>query len=243
MHCPRCSSTNTKFCYYNNYSLSQPRYFCKTCRRYWTEGGSLRNVPVGGGSRKNRRSSSTLNSSKKPIILDNLTTPPPNYIPQDPSLAYNNTPHQFNNRMSEFAALPLSFSPLDVNNLNGPQNPVSSCAADTSHHIPAMELLKTGNIGSRGLSTSSSSFLSLPVHNSSYSSLGFPLHGQIKPSLSFSLDGFVQNEYGNIQGVEDHDARNGLLPFEESKPASTNERDRDRSNGFTWNGMLARGSW
>ncbi|XP_064946604.1 dof zinc finger protein DOF1.2-like [Musa acuminata AAA Group] len=53
--CPRCVSSNTKFCYYNNYSLSQPRYFCKACRRYWTEGGSLRNVPVGGGCRKSRR--------------------------------------------------------------------------------------------------------------------------------------------------------------------------------------------
>uniref|UniRef100_M8CIP2 Dof zinc finger protein n=1 Tax=Aegilops tauschii TaxID=37682 RepID=M8CIP2_AEGTA len=44
INCPRCNSTNTKFCYYNNYSLQQPRYFCKTCRRYWTEGGSLRNA-------------------------------------------------------------------------------------------------------------------------------------------------------------------------------------------------------
>ncbi|KAK1366421.1 F-box family protein [Heracleum sosnowskyi] len=59
INCPRCNSTHTKFCYYNNYSLSQPRYFCKTCRRYWTEGGSLRSVPVGGGSRKNKRSSSS----------------------------------------------------------------------------------------------------------------------------------------------------------------------------------------
>ncbi|CAN6235953.1 unnamed protein product [Urochloa humidicola] len=64
LNCPRCNSTNTKFCYYNNYSLQQPRYFCKTCRRYWTEGGSLRNVPVGGGSRKNKRSSS---SSSAPV--------------------------------------------------------------------------------------------------------------------------------------------------------------------------------
>ncbi|KAL5779207.1 hypothetical protein ACOSQ2_009944 [Xanthoceras sorbifolium] len=57
-NCPRCASPNTKFCYYNNYSLSQPRYFCKGCRRYWTKGGSLRNVPVGGGCRKNRRAKS-----------------------------------------------------------------------------------------------------------------------------------------------------------------------------------------
>uniref|UniRef100_A0A803QTG0 Dof zinc finger protein n=1 Tax=Cannabis sativa TaxID=3483 RepID=A0A803QTG0_CANSA len=59
LNCPRCNSTNTKFCYYNNYSLTQPRYFCKTCRRYWTEGGTLRNVPVGGGSRKNKKPSTT----------------------------------------------------------------------------------------------------------------------------------------------------------------------------------------
>ncbi|WOL00367.1 dof zinc finger protein DOF5.6 [Canna indica] len=55
LKCPRCDSTHTKFCYYNNYSLSQPRYFCKTCRRYWTKGGTLRNVPVGGGCRKNKQ--------------------------------------------------------------------------------------------------------------------------------------------------------------------------------------------
>ncbi len=55
--CPRCQSLNTKFCYYNNYSLTQPRHFCKNCRRYWTAGGTLRNVPVGGGCRKIKRSS------------------------------------------------------------------------------------------------------------------------------------------------------------------------------------------
>jgi hypothetical protein len=57
LRCPRCDSANTKFCYYNNYSLSQPRHFCKACKRYWTRGGTLRNVPVGGGCRKNKRSS------------------------------------------------------------------------------------------------------------------------------------------------------------------------------------------
>lgn len=54
LKCPRCSSTNTKFCYYNNYNKSQPRHFCKSCKRHWTKGGTLRNVPVGGG-RKNKR--------------------------------------------------------------------------------------------------------------------------------------------------------------------------------------------
>ncbi|KAK6118813.1 hypothetical protein DH2020_047448 [Rehmannia glutinosa] len=54
-NCPRCASSNTKFCYYNNYSLSQPRYFCKGCRRYWTKGGSLRNV-LGGRRRLQKES-------------------------------------------------------------------------------------------------------------------------------------------------------------------------------------------
>ncbi|KAL1223874.1 Dof zinc finger protein DOF2.1 [Cardamine amara subsp. amara] len=68
-NCPRCESPNTKFCYYNNYSLSQPRYFCKSCRRYWTKGGTLRNVPVGGGCRRKKRSSSFSknNNNNKPI--------------------------------------------------------------------------------------------------------------------------------------------------------------------------------
>ncbi|KAK9069145.1 hypothetical protein SSX86_013261 [Deinandra increscens subsp. villosa] len=65
LNCPRCDSTNTKFCYFNNYNLTQPRHFCKTCRRYWTKGGALRNVPVGGGCRKNKRSNKN-KSSKSP---------------------------------------------------------------------------------------------------------------------------------------------------------------------------------
>ncbi|KAM0900420.1 hypothetical protein ACQ4PT_020671 [Festuca glaucescens] len=61
--CPRCESRDTKFCYYNNYNTSQPRHYCWSCRRYWTKGGSLRNVPVGGGSRKTASSSSSSSSS------------------------------------------------------------------------------------------------------------------------------------------------------------------------------------
>ncbi|XP_057448589.1 dof zinc finger protein DOF5.7-like [Lotus japonicus] len=66
LKCPRCDSPNTKFCYYNNYSLTQPRHFCKTCRRYWTKGGALRNVPIGGGCRKNKKvKSSRLSTDSK----------------------------------------------------------------------------------------------------------------------------------------------------------------------------------
>ncbi|GJY19867.1 cyclic DOF factor 1-like protein [Tanacetum coccineum] len=50
--CPRCSSMDTKFCYYNNYNVKQPRHLCKSCQRYWTAGGTRRTMPVGAGRRK-----------------------------------------------------------------------------------------------------------------------------------------------------------------------------------------------
>ncbi|KAF4353515.1 hypothetical protein CsatB_008597 [Cannabis sativa] len=73
--CPRCDSINTKFCYYNNYNLLQPRHFCKGCRRYWTHGGALRDIPVGGGTRKNtkRTRSSNSNSSSSSSSSSSMT--------------------------------------------------------------------------------------------------------------------------------------------------------------------------
>ncbi|OIW21205.1 hypothetical protein TanjilG_30806 [Lupinus angustifolius] len=62
--CPRCMSLNTKFCYYNNHSLTQPRYFCKDCRRNWTHGGALRNIPIGGRSHKQKNAE--ISSSSRP---------------------------------------------------------------------------------------------------------------------------------------------------------------------------------
>ncbi|PHT46760.1 Dof zinc finger protein DOF2.2 [Capsicum baccatum] len=74
LKCPRCDSTNTKFCYFNNYNLSQPRHFCKTCRRYWTRGGALRSVPVGGGCRRNKRSKSSTNNNSSKTTGSNVNS-------------------------------------------------------------------------------------------------------------------------------------------------------------------------
>ncbi|CAN4098900.1 unnamed protein product [Withania somnifera] len=98
--CPRCDSSNTKFCYYNNYSLSQPRYFCKSCRRYWTKGGTLRNVPVGGGCRKNKRSSSRSSSQDQHAIsTPNCPTNPFSYDSSDLSLAFARLQKQGNGEL------------------------------------------------------------------------------------------------------------------------------------------------
>ncbi|XP_004240603.1 dof zinc finger protein DOF2.1-like [Solanum lycopersicum] len=100
--CPRCDSSNTKFCYYNNYSLTQPRYFCKSCRRYWTKGGTLRNVPVGGGCRKKQRSSSKRSSPDNQSLMTTTTYPNNqispltqfSYDPNDLSLAFSRLQNQ-----------------------------------------------------------------------------------------------------------------------------------------------------
>ncbi|KAE8722425.1 Dof zinc finger protein DOF3.5 [Hibiscus syriacus] len=73
--CPRCESRHTKFCYYNNYSLSQPRYFCKSCRRYWTKGGTLRKIPVGGGCRKNKKADTKSANGQSSRLSNNSHNP------------------------------------------------------------------------------------------------------------------------------------------------------------------------
>ena len=84
--CPRCGSMNTKFCYFNNYSLSQPRHFCKTCKRYWTHGGTFRNIPVGGGSRKVKRGKTNSSSfSSSSSSSSNLLTQPQQNLLMRPS--------------------------------------------------------------------------------------------------------------------------------------------------------------
>ncbi|KAK4783126.1 hypothetical protein SAY86_007500 [Trapa natans] len=78
--CPRCNSMDTKFCYYNNYNVNQPRHFCKNCQRYWTAGGSMRNVPVGAGRRKNKSSASHYNRHITAEGLQNVRIDIPNGI-------------------------------------------------------------------------------------------------------------------------------------------------------------------
>ncbi|KAG5130430.1 hypothetical protein JHK84_036827 [Glycine max] len=46
---------DTKFCYYNNYNVNQPRHFCNNCQRYWTGGGTMKNIHVGASHKKNKR--------------------------------------------------------------------------------------------------------------------------------------------------------------------------------------------
>ncbi|GJZ92829.1 DOF zinc finger protein DOF1.8-like protein isoform X2 [Tanacetum coccineum] len=259
-NCPRCNSTNTKFCYYNNYSLSQPRYFCKTCRRYWTEGGSLRNVPVGGGSRKNKRSSSSISSSHSSMSkkLPDLVVPPaPSpLLSQNPRMMHHEHGQDLNLGFPSNSDFKTISELIQVPNFDATKNTTTSTST-TSAQQSAMELL-TG-LTSRGMMMSSFMPIPNPDPNSIYSSSGqmmIPMHEFKIPSLNFSLDAMGGNGGGGTYGSSIHEGSNGrlLFPFEDLKTSATSttndgqhnvEENRDQNgdtNGF-WSGMLGGGQW
>ncbi|XP_047938222.1 dof zinc finger protein DOF1.8-like [Salvia hispanica] len=234
INCPRCHSTNTKFCYYNNYSLTQPRYFCKTCRRYWTEGGTLRNVPVGGGSRKNKRSSSS--SSNSP------------FSSQNPKIQHQG--HDLNLGFQAAAGPPHDYSQfLDFPKIQNSTNTSSSTTAPLS----ALNFFTNGGgIAARGLN---SFFPTLHDQNSAIFASGFPFQ-ECKPApLSFpTRDGggsLYENSNSNSNSNSvPQEGVNGSLMFAlgaTRRNSSDQDQDQDKgqenSNGLIWNGMLGGGSW
>ncbi|CAI8616565.1 unnamed protein product [Vicia faba] len=118
LKCPRCDSINTKFCYFNNYSLTQPRHFCKTCRRYWTRGGALRNVPVGGGCRRNnKKNKSNRSKSPTPTNSHEKQTSSSSAIPSHHELIGHQLPQQISN-LPFMASMQNHLSRYVVGNVN-----------------------------------------------------------------------------------------------------------------------------
>ncbi|XP_075487958.1 dof zinc finger protein DOF1.4-like [Primulina tabacum] len=144
LKCPRCDSSNTKFCYYNNYSLSQPRHFCKACKRYWTRGGTLRNVPVGGGCRKNKRAvkrpAQPSNGGDGISTSNSTVTTSPN-VQQQTDLSSSNANH-INNSM--FYGLPTNYPPLNFpfSRFSSPR--VASDSNGFDFHLPQINGLGLG---------------------------------------------------------------------------------------------------
>ncbi|XP_045814120.1 dof zinc finger protein DOF4.6-like [Trifolium pratense] len=232
INCPRCNSINTKFCYYNNYSLTQPRYFCKTCRRYWTQGGSIRNIPVGGGSRKNKRSSSFSNSSistknQHAHEFVDVTLTPQNKIHHE---------DQGQDLNLSFPSITLRSSELVQQNNNN---------TSTSNQFSAMELLTgIGGFTSRGLQHP---FMPVQLQG------GFSMQDFKQVPMSFCLDG-INGESGFASGVQEISEGKVLFPFEDLKQvSSTNDNltlGLDENNikedqqGYStgiWTGMLGGG--
>lgn len=268
VNCPRCNSTNTKFCYYNNYSLSQPRYFCKTCRRYWTEGGSLRNIPVGGGSRKNKRSSSSNNSSSpytsnNHVIINNplkklpdlVVPPPPRDMEEYSERHFGNRPdstpqhhHDQNPSKIIHEDLNLGFSSDFKTITELIQVPNYDNGGNKDNNISTLPCSSSSTSSPSQLSameliTSSSrglsnSFMTMP--NSVYnSSSGFSL----MPSLNFSLDHGRLGNNNNLQETNITSAR-FLFPFVGLKQvSSTNNNTSDGANEPVGDHQSTNGYW
>nr|KYP43076.1 Dof zinc finger protein DOF4.6 [Cajanus cajan] len=214
-------------------------------RRYWTEGGSLRNIPVGGGSRKNKRSSSSSTPNNKKLNVPDLVISPPTLShTQNPK--NNNNVHQGQDLNLAFPATVPDFRNISElvqqNNNNNSSNSNMSASvsassssstttttpATTASHLSAMELLS-------GITSSSTA-----DPNSVYT-CGFPLQ-DFKPTLNFSLDGYASL----------HNVQSGrlLFPFEDLKQVSNttttttpmDQKQQGDSTGY-WTGMLGGGSW
>ncbi|XP_010469030.1 PREDICTED: dof zinc finger protein DOF3.7-like isoform X3 [Camelina sativa] len=214
VNCPRCNSTNTKFCYYNNYSLTQPRYFCKGCRRYWTEGGSLRNVPVGGSSRKNKRSSTHLASPSNPKLPD--LNPPILFSSQIPNKSKDLSLLSFPVMQDHHHALELLRS-----------NGVSSRGMNT--FLPGQMM------DSNSVLYSSLGFPTMPDYKQSNNNLSFSIdHHQ----------GIGHNTINNNQRAQDNnDDMNGasraLFPFPDMKELSSTNQEKGHGNNTYWSGMFS----
>ncbi|MCD7455540.1 hypothetical protein HAX54_028566 [Datura stramonium] len=142
LKCPRCDSSNTKFCYFNNYSLSQPRHFCKNCRRYWTRGGALRNVPVGGGCRRNKRSKNSNNNSSKSGgggQMGNSNASTSCAIPSSEMIGHH--VHHFSQASSTQFSTPLMAAFQNLNNYGGFQSPHQLVGEMGFHQIGSNNLL------------------------------------------------------------------------------------------------------
>ncbi|KAL3536686.1 hypothetical protein ACH5RR_000052 [Cinchona calisaya] len=179
LNCPRCRSTNTKFCYYNNYSLTQPRYFCKTCRRYWTEGGALRNLPVGGDSSKSKRSTTTTTTTNTTSasslfhkLSSDLLNPPKIHDGQYLNLAF---PPQQDQHYDHDAGASQFFELAKID----------ESSSSSSTPSAALDLLRSTGIVDFFMTSTSTSTTPVPAL---YSSSGFSSQDLKPAGISFSAD-------------------------------------------------------
>nr|GME08538.1 dof zinc finger protein DOF4.5-like [Ipomoea batatas]GME16380.1 dof zinc finger protein DOF4.5-like [Ipomoea batatas] len=162
--CPRCHSDDTKFCYFNNYNMNQPRYYCRACKRHWTHGGIQRDIPIGGKSNKGRKSTNRYENKRVQPSLPQLqpSCPQANVAP----LAFGPL------------ALPPMVTPYHVENgylnmvnplrtIESPYNSSQNAFQPTSHYGSRSHNLFLSN--NDGASSSNSIPFNAPVNNSTTS--------------------------------------------------------------------------
>ncbi|KAF7809794.1 dof zinc finger protein DOF1.1-like [Senna tora] len=165
--CPHCPCT-----------MRMPRHFCKTCRRYWTKGGALRNVPIGGGCRKNKSvsgsgigiiSSSVAKSSAKIKTVSSSSSPSPG--------GGGGASHGQNPNPSPSPSHSLCLSnPMMSNNNNamGVSVKEEGCLMVSSHMVGTTEPMGCSNNGSPGFDPTGSFWRSnQDFHQQQHQNMGF----------------------------------------------------------------------
>ncbi|XP_009393920.1 dof zinc finger protein 1-like isoform X4 [Musa acuminata AAA Group] len=234
-------------------------------RRYWTEGGSLRNVPVGGGSRKNKRSSmssaTAISSSSCNSFTEALATAsaPKKFhadlIPPSILLSTNSeTP-----KLHEKQDLNLAFRQHSIPEYNDYFNleisNANNISSSNSNYCAAVRALSDMEVLTNGMTAKGIGSL-MPLPMTEYPT-GLGLHGFRPPTLSFPLDGISGGGgggiggggYGDLPGIQESVTGKLLFPLEVLKPAipSNNVADQFEVQGDDppryWNGVIGGGSW
>ncbi|TKY59242.1 Dof zinc finger protein DOF1.4 [Spatholobus suberectus] len=228
LKCPRCDSSNTKFCYYNNYSLSQPRHFCKACKRYWTRGGTLRNVPVGGGCRKNKRvkrpngdASASANSPPSSSTPSANSNPPSQ--PHIDNIASSSTPNHVNINPL-FYGLPGNGngngSSRDVMNVPFPrfnlQSQLNALGLGFSSGFNVMSSEACDNGYRNGFSTSNNNNSFLSAYNSIFGSSSSTCAPSTPVMASLLSSTLLQEKFisGGVKGDQGSNSFQGLAQLE-----------------------------
>nr|DAA64917.1 TPA_inf: dof protein [Cajanus cajan] len=181
--CPRCNSLDTKFCYFNNYNVNQPRHFCKNCQRYWTAGGTIRNVPVGAGKRKNKNSAlqhcqmtpdaeSVMQTDSKPATATDM------FLSSN-TLSVTSRPMKGMENISSLREeAPLSESLETLLSLKGQTKievATSTLKDDDEEEEPSISSMRSSEIEQVGLTQHSNGFI--PLHSFHYYPLpSWPYH-------------------------------------------------------------------
>ena len=229
---------------YNNYSLSQPRHFCKACKRYWTRGGTLRNVPVGGGCRKNKRVKRPTNhgdsSSSAANSPSSSNSNPPSQPHIDNIIASSSTTNHINNINPFFyGGDVMSSVPFPRFNLHSQLN--------------ALGLGFSTGVSENGFSTSNNnSFFS--AYNSMFGSSSSSTCAPSTPVMASLLSSTLLQQKlmsggggGGVKGSSDHDQGgntfHGLAPLQglqvegnnnNSNNIGTKEVRGEGQNRFDW---------
>ncbi|KAL8141561.1 hypothetical protein V2J09_014593 [Rumex salicifolius] len=175
LNCPRCNSSNTKFCYYNNYSQTQPR------------------------KNKRQSSSSFLLSNATKIKLPDLVEQQQQHSSINP-----NPKLSLFNHYSQDLNLGKSLHPPNNDPYDHHHQYKNANYFNANSYLSQMELV-TGIGSQRGSVMASFMPMPMQMSNPNPNPVypvGFSFQGDFRPSLGFSLDDFGRVDHNK---AADHD--------------------------------------